>query len=161
MTRLINTYHAASRLPQLTTESNIYSIISGQTPSPNWSLDLFHGAPYDPHCAISIRWVILDILACNLLLVSAIHALRYRKRTIAPDIFGYVSSLTRKNHDLDIPDGGPTLSGFERARLMKHVKIKIADVSADGNVGRVGLRHAGYAYTDAAAEHGAVEIALL
>jgi hypothetical protein len=161
MTRLINTYYRASLLHQLNIQTNIYDIISGQTSSTNWAIALFHGALYDPHYHLSIPWIALNIMACIVLLLSAVRALRYRKRTIAPDIFGYVSSLTQNNPYLDLPDGGSTLLGFERSRLMKHVKIKIADVSADGNVGRVGLRHAGYAYTDAAAEHGAVEMAQL
>jgi hypothetical protein len=143
ITPLINTYYQASLLPQLHANDNINDITTGQTPSTDWSIALFHGAEYDPQYHLSYPWIVIDILACAILLISAVRAFHIRKRTIAPDIFGYVSSLTRNNPDLDLPDGGSTLSGFERSRLMKHVRIKIADVSSDSEVGRVGLQKAG------------------
>lgn len=151
ITQIINTYYQASLVPQLSGlngvgAESINDIISGQSVSPDWETATFEGAHYYPHYHLSITWITIDIISCIFLIACAFLAMQIRKKTIAPDIFGYVSSLTRDNPNVDLPDGGSTLSGFERARLMKHVKIKIADVSGDPEVGRIGVRHAGYSH---------------
>jgi hypothetical protein len=58
-------------------------------------------------------------------------------RTVAPDIVGHISSLTRDNPYVKIPGGGSSLSGFKRARYLKDVEIKIADLKPDDEVGRI------------------------
>jgi hypothetical protein len=47
--------------------------------------------------------------------------------TLAPDIFGYVSSCTRDNPYFT--DGEPSyLSGLERAKAMRNVRVIIGEV---------------------------------
>ncbi|KEF51049.1 uncharacterized protein A1O9_12899 [Exophiala aquamarina CBS 119918] len=102
------------------------------------------GAFYDPHYAVSWPWIAVDIVSCLILFVASVIACSLRVKTLAPDIFGYVSSLTRDNQYLQVPDNGTTLSGIQRARLLKGVKVKIGDVSAPHEqVGRVGLAQVG------------------
>lgn len=76
-------------------------------------------------------------------LLPAIAAFWLRKKTLAPDVFGYVSSLTRDRPRHRMPDDGTLLSGLERARMLKDVKERIADVGTDAGLGRVGPSHAG------------------
>ena len=98
------------------------------------------GAFSDPRYAISWPWIAVDIVSTLILLVAAFIAHILRKKTLAPDIFGYVSSLTRDNPYLNLPDNGSALGGIERARLLRGVKVKIGDVSKpEEPTGRVGL----------------------
>jgi len=153
LTQLINTYFTASRdsansIIDFTSSSvffeQIQSLVYGKTPDPNspWLVLRMKGAAYNPQYALSIPWIVIDFISSQILFLAAIAALWLRKHTLAPDIFSYVSSLTRDNPNLSLPDGGTTLSGIERARLMKNVKIKIADVVPLDPVGRVGLTYA-------------------
>lgn len=135
----------------LTRNFNSYYIISqdntGVNPiygGPGFVELSIDGALYDPHYAVSWPWIAVDIVSCAILLVASIIACRLRVKTLAPDIFGYVSSLTRDNQYLQVPDNGTTLGGIERARLLKGVKVKIGDVSGPHeSVGRVGLAQVG------------------
>jgi hypothetical protein len=103
-----------------------------------------HGAYYDPHYAVFWPWIAVDFVSCFILLIAAIAACWLRMQTLAPDIFGYVSSLTRDNQYLGVPDSGTTLCGMERARLLNKVKVKIGDVSnPEEPTGRIGLAQVG------------------
>jgi hypothetical protein len=63
-------------------------------------------------------------------------------RTIAPDIFGYISSLTRENpHFALATEKGSALSGLERARLLGNVKIKIGEYTHEDGLPRVVVSH--------------------
>jgi hypothetical protein len=110
--------------------------------SSSFSTTRMKGALNNPHYALFIPWIIVDFVSCKVLFAAAIACFWLRKGTLAPDIFGYVSSLTRDNPNLHLPDGGTTLSGLERAQLLKDVKIRIADVGPSEGVGRVDLSYA-------------------
>ena len=106
----------------------------------DWVIQTISAAPYEPYYAISWPWIILDIVSCAVLLAAAITAFWLRKHTEAPDIFGYVSSLTRENPRLD-PEGGSALSGMERTRKMKHVRVKLGEIPQSDGYGRIGLTY--------------------
>ncbi|KAL4770044.1 hypothetical protein BDW60DRAFT_209445 [Aspergillus nidulans var. acristatus] len=56
---------------------------------------------------------------------------------MASDILGYVSSLTRNNPYVPVPDGGSTLSGFERARLLRDMEVQILNVDERKDTGHI------------------------
>ncbi|KAL4908310.1 hypothetical protein BDW74DRAFT_99448 [Aspergillus multicolor] len=95
-------------------------------------------------------WLVVFITATTLLQLSALAGLLLRSITIAPDILGYVSSLTRDNLHVPLPVGGSTLSGEDRARLLRDVQVQLADVEVHRTFGRVALvaRVAGIAGAD-------------
>lgn len=99
------------------------------------------GAFYKRAYYIYWPWIAIDSASCLILLSAGLLCHWLRVHTLAPDIFGYVSSLTRDNPYLDLPDNGSALSGLDRARLMKKVKVKIGDMNAEkeGDVGKIGL----------------------
>ena len=135
MTQYFNTYYMLSQ--QDTFANPIWGAAGFQTITVD-------GALYDPHYGISWPWIAVDLVSCAILLAASAIACWLRRKTLAPDIFGYVSSLTRDNQYLQVPDNGTTLGGIERARLLKGVKVKIGDVSGpDEPVGRVGLAQVG------------------
>ncbi|EXJ74575.1 uncharacterized protein A1O5_02871 [Cladophialophora psammophila CBS 110553] len=133
LTQYFNTYYILSQ------------VVTGVAPSyapddTQFQALPIHGALYDPHYAILWGWIAVDFVSCIILLIAAIIACWLRIHTLAPDIFGYVSSLTRDNPHVALPDNGTTLNGLERARLLRNVKVKIGDVSSpDEESGRVGL----------------------
>lgn len=101
------------------------------------------GAQLNQGYRIYWQWIPVDLVACSILLAAAVGAYWLRVHTLAPDIFGYVSSLTRDNPHIHLPTEGSALSGIDRARMMKDVRVKIADVQTtsdgEGSIGRVGL----------------------
>jgi hypothetical protein len=113
--------------------------------NPDFTYIDIKGAKFEPQHVLYWPWIIADIVSNVILLSAAIFAFWLRKNTLAPDIFGFVSSLTRDNPHFMLPEGGSTLSGIERARRMKHVKVKVGDVGSNAGrgIGRVGIVYAG------------------
>jgi hypothetical protein len=150
MTMLINTFMAASQsqlgffyppfegsLHNETApyfEKSVLNII--------WPLAKAKGATYNPQYVLSIPWVTIDIITCTILFLAAMASFWLRQHTVAPDIFGYVSSMTRDNPHMHLPDGGSTMSGSERARALKHVRVKVADLNNGSGFGHIGLASA-------------------
>jgi hypothetical protein len=136
LSRLVNTYYMAS----VSLYGDCIVALSNCTQ--------FHGkgAVYNPQYLLSIPWIVVDFISCFILLAAAFFAYWLRTRTLAPDIFGYVSSLTRENPHFNIPtENGSTLSGMERARLLANVKLKIGGYSAQG-LPRVVVSHVANGY---------------
>jgi hypothetical protein len=134
---IINTYYSASQI------GGCGDVGSGQSDSTCVISDV-KGAIYNLHYLLSIPWVVIDFLSCLVLLVTAIFAYWLRMKTMAPDILGYVSSLTRENPHFDLPtDHGSALSGLERAKLWGDVKIKIGAYHGEDNtrIPRVVVSH--------------------
>lgn len=55
----------------------------------------------------------------------------------SPDILGSVSMLTRDSPYFAVPDGGSTLGGIERIRLLKNERVRIGDVQPQLDVGKI------------------------
>ncbi|KIW08507.1 uncharacterized protein PV09_01401 [Verruconis gallopava] len=144
LTKLLNSYLSASQQALInTTDSKaIIDGILGKSLN-TFSTATMNGAPYSPQYRISWPWMALDFVSCVVLLAASSLAVAIGKRTLAPDVFGYVSSLTRDNPHINLPDGGSTLSGLDRARMLRKVKVQLADLSGEDGVGRVGLTVAG------------------
>jgi hypothetical protein len=105
----------------------------------NYPRVLMYLAEYSPQYRLIWPWVILDYVSTAILFIASIASLWLRKHTLAPDIFGYVSSLTRDNPHVPVVEGGSSLSGIDRAKAMGKIKIKIADIGEEDGVGRVGV----------------------
>ncbi|KAK5073304.1 hypothetical protein LTR24_010368 [Lithohypha guttulata] len=145
ITKYFNTFHAASinlKYDHQIDRQQLSSLDGNFTLESNadWVISTLKAAPYEPYYAISWPWIVLDVISCAVLLAAAIAAFWLRKNTEAPDIFGYVSSLTRENPRLD-PEGGSALSGMERTRKMKHVKVKLGEIPSSDGYGRIGLTY--------------------
>ncbi|OAP57142.1 hypothetical protein AYL99_07879 [Fonsecaea erecta] len=142
ITRYMNTYFTSSQMLRYESSFQDDLAVNGFIALNNnsdFSFLNMKGAIYNPQYSLSWPWLVMDIVSNVVLLATAVAALWLRKHTLAPDIFGFVSSLTRDNPHLNLPEGGSTLSGIERSRRMKKVRVKIADVGEHSSVGRVGL----------------------
>jgi hypothetical protein len=141
-TLLLNTYLSSSQpwSPYDLSNTSVIALVSGHNPSPTiWHLGTGKGAAYAPQYHLSWPWLALDMATCAILFVAALVGFWLRRHTVVPDVFGYVSSMTRDNPHVRLPEGGSTLSGLDRARALKHVKVRIADLRSDSAVGRIGL----------------------
>lgn len=142
---LINTYYTLSQ-SVVDVSARIQSLswdpMTGLDPTLTWVNTTMYGAELNPHYAISWLWIGIDFASGILLLIAAVLSIWLRLHTLVPDIFGYVSSLTRDNVYLKdiLPESGSSLTGTERSRIMKNVKVRFGDVSGhDSNVGRIGM----------------------
>ena len=91
---------------------------------------------YDP------VFVSLTLITSTVLLTCGFLGLFFRYNAIAPDIIGYVSTMARDNPHFSLPTGHGMLDGIERARLLRDVRVQIAEVAdvKDGDIGHVALR---------------------
>lgn len=139
----VNVIIKANTGSQIQTD-NSYAIenyyMASPLPPANSYILSFKGSIWEPHYQLYWQWAAIDYVASALLLVASIISFWLRKQTLAPDIFGFVSSLTRDNPHFPVPVGGSTLDGISRARALRSLKVKIADISTpqEGH-GRLGF----------------------
>lgn len=141
--QLLNSYYLITTDPGSTFGSTSTSVANVSSLIEN-SYGLYNastatGSPLKTLYDASMTWITIDIVSSVLLFFSAVLSAYFRTRILAPDIFGYVSSLTRDNPHVAVPAGGSALSGMERARMMRNVKIRIGDVEGQKEVGAVGV----------------------
>lgn len=87
-------------------------------------------------------WAITFIIAAVLLQLCAFIGLFLKFKTIAPDLLGFVSSMTRDNPYIHLPSGGSNLSGSERAKLLRDLPVQILDVDGQNDTGYIALGNA-------------------
>lgn len=84
-------------------------------------------------------WAVILFIASCVLLLCGICGATVKHMARGPQILGYVSTMTRDNPYIDLPSGGCTLDGLERARLLKDLEVQMQDVAAEGGVGHIAL----------------------
>ncbi|KAL4971077.1 uncharacterized protein BDV14DRAFT_194855 [Aspergillus stella-maris] len=87
---------------------------------------------------VNAGWAATFVVATVFLQFSALVCLVLRSLTSAPDTLGAVSSLTRNNPHILVPPGG-AFPGLERTRLLRDVRVRIADVDKDADAGHISL----------------------
>jgi hypothetical protein len=91
-------------------------------------------------------WLGVYSLASSVLLIAAILGVVLNHLIFMPDILAACSSLTRDNPFVRVPRGGSTLSGFERSRLLKEMRVRLGDVrNADSAVAESGVGYLAFA----------------
>jgi hypothetical protein len=98
-----------------------------------------------PFPLVTCNWVFFTILTVTstLLFICSCLSIWLSHRLSTPDIMGYVSSLTIENPDIPVTGKASGLSsaldGFDRARLLRHVKVQIRDVQQGDEIGTFAL----------------------
>lgn len=156
-TLMFNTYYYASLDPFTATDAN-YSKFPGQTdrimsqpvyPGPYLSSG-YEGATmvmvdnateYTQReiYGLNRHWATILVFCTSVLQILSLAGLFLRLTTPAPDIFDYGASLTRENPFVPVPKGGSAIGGAERARMLRRMRVKMADVKPDEQVGYVAL----------------------
>jgi hypothetical protein len=85
----------------------------------------------------NFAWLALLLAASAITLVTGSVALVLKRRTLGPELFGFVTSMTYENPWVKVPNGGTMLDAMERARLLKDVEVCVADVRGNDNVGHI------------------------
>lgn len=84
-------------------------------------------------------WVTVLLLCTIVLQVLSLVGLFLRFTTPVPDIFDYGASLTRENPFVPVPEGGSAIGGADRARVLRRMRVKMADVRPGDEIGYVAL----------------------
>jgi hypothetical protein len=87
----------------------------------------------------NFAWLSLLLAAASTILLTGIASLILKRKTLGPEMFGFVTSMTYENPFVKIPDGGSMLDAMERARLLKDVEVSVGDVRGDEDVGHIAL----------------------
>jgi hypothetical protein len=84
-----------------------------------------------------IGWIAGLLIISIVLLLLGLANIVISSLTIAPDLFYHASSLARENPYTNTPSGGTALDGAQRSRLLRNLKVQIADVSSEHEVGYI------------------------
>jgi hypothetical protein len=88
-------------------------------------------------------WVALLLVSSFTLLLLGILTIILHFTTAAPDVLGYVSTMTRdSSYFKDLP-AATTLDGPTRSRALRNVRVQLADVKAEEETDRIALRTLG------------------
>lgn len=85
-------------------------------------------------------WLAVNIVVSFILLFCGISGMVFKYKSHAPDIFGFVSSMTRDNPNFENLPGGDKMDGLERARAMRYVHVQIVDAAPWGE-GHITLKN--------------------
>jgi hypothetical protein len=94
----------------------------------------------DERYFLSWGWFAVFICSTVVLMVISMVGAVVQWITIAPDVLGYVSSFTRDNPFVRLDAMGDvacTQDGIERAKALKDLRVRLADVSPGEEVGHV------------------------
>lgn len=95
--------------------------------------------PLPPVYELSYSWMTIYFIAAIIMFLATVVSTILRWRCSAPQLLGYVSSLvTDSTHFTEAGlRGNSTESGPEIAARLSGVRVRIADVKADDNVGKI------------------------
>jgi hypothetical protein len=87
----------------------------------------------------NVPWLVLLMTSSLIIFSIGAMGLALKHKTLAPELFGFVTSMTYENPWVNIPRGGTMLDATERARLLKDVEVYIGDVRGNDEVGHIAL----------------------
>jgi hypothetical protein len=83
-------------------------------------------------------WLGLLFLCSAVLLATGVAGSVLRRYTLAPDMLGYVASMTYNNRYLPLPDSvRGELDAMQRVRILRNLRVSLSDVCGDEEVGRL------------------------
>ncbi|KAJ0424726.1 hypothetical protein BJY00DRAFT_309143 [Aspergillus carlsbadensis] len=159
LTTAVNTYWQTSLAPYTITSAAISDPVN--TTDPPGLYPGFNATSGTTSRGVAVyhihtSWVTVFLIATAILQICALTGIFLRSVTRAPDILGHVSSLTRGNPHVPLPagvgDSGSTLSGLDRAKLLRDMRVQIADVEGEKDVGRVAFVRVGLGVEKAGAK---------
>lgn len=85
----------------------------------------------------NFAWFALLMVASTVIFLTGAVGLVLKRRTLGPEMFGFVTSMTYENPWVNIPKGGTMLDAMERARLLKDMEVYVGDVRGDEDTGHI------------------------
>jgi hypothetical protein len=91
------------------------------------------------------RFLAVLLISSGILAVACGFNIWFRCKVIAPDVFGYISSLARDNAHFQKSAAqiGSTLDGFDLTKKLKDVRVALGDVEPGNRIGRVAFVEVG------------------
>ncbi|KAF4443182.1 hypothetical protein F53441_11491 [Fusarium austroafricanum] len=92
-----------------------------------------------------VNWVWMTIYGISSLamLIFTVGHIAVQCKIRSPDILNSVSTLTRDSPYVAVPDGGSTLGGIDRIRLLKNERVRIGDVQPHSGIGKIAFSNLG------------------
>lgn len=85
----------------------------------------------------NFAWFTLLMVSSTIIFMTGAVGLVLKRKTLGPEMFGFVASMTYENPWVSIPKGGTMLDAMERARLLKDMEVHVADVRGDEDTGHI------------------------
>ncbi|KAH7417436.1 hypothetical protein BKA64DRAFT_300674 [Cadophora sp. MPI-SDFR-AT-0126] len=130
--QVLNTYYTASLAPYGVT-GNLTAGNSLEIESPG------ELTVWENRYSVNKKWLALYFISCAVLLAAVVCGIVLKAVVVAPDILGWVSSLTRDNPHVGAPGGGTAMSGWKRTKLLGGMRVRIGDVGDKGGVGYIAV----------------------
>jgi hypothetical protein len=142
LTTILNTVWQASLAPNsvsLGASANYSAAFAefGHFPSANTTAVISEAVPV---YSANYLFISLLLVATLILQACALAGLVLKYTAIAPDILGHISTMTRDNPHVNVPKGGNTLDGLERANYLYDRKFQLGDTEWNQNEGHIALR---------------------
>lgn len=95
----------------------------------------------EPIYQLNWGWVIILFAGNAVMTASALFAFIMRFRAKAPDILGFINTTIRFSKELSEATEGinSTMDGADVAKRLRRLKVRLADVQGDSDVGRIGI----------------------
>ncbi len=86
-------------------------------------------------------WLALLLGSSSALLAIGVAGRVLERRTLVPDMFGYVASMTYNNRYFSLPgeSGGGVLDAMSSTRLLRDLPVIIGDVDGRRDVGQIAI----------------------
>lgn len=131
-----NTFWSATMNPALTVGGSFAS--QNIDASTLTNVTATHSTFPEIRYSVNRAWMAIYFISILVMYLSIFVSVFLRLVSQGPDIFGYMSSLTRDSRYV-VDDSGlsSTLTGAERARVMRERRFKLVDVKADSEIGKI------------------------
>ena len=97
---------------------------------------------WQKHYRCQLSWLIVYFIATVVMLTAAVTSLWLSWLVQGPEVLGYCSSLVKDSRYINVPNRS-TMRGAERAKKLGRLKLRLADVAGDQDVGHIAIVDAG------------------
>jgi hypothetical protein len=146
LTRVLNTFWEAYRWPIAIARNDPYASkslneITGKPPQ-GLTMNETEATTMRqiPIYRADANWIACLVICSSILLLLGVFSFVLSLCITVPDIFDHVSSLTRDNPYIVVPDTGSSLDGAERARLLRKLPVQLGDTDVNAGTGYIALR---------------------
>lgn len=78
------------------------------------------------------KWLSFYFISCLLFLAAVICGFVLKTIAVAPDILGYMSTLTKDNTHVRMAEGGTSMWEIQRSGLLRNVRARLGDIEEEG-----------------------------
>lgn len=87
------------------------------------------------------QWVSILLTTSLILAILVLARIVLEFLIQGPDVLGFASSMTRDNPYVSVTPGGTALDRPDRARVLRHLRVQLADVYPGNDMGYIALKN--------------------